>query len=87
MVFSTTEGILIDGRDYGYLTSEASCQLTIRSVTNIVRCDGNDGNMQIFHTASNPDVITLLCIQTDGCKEYGSDEKKTPLQLTIVQVI
>lgn len=61
--FSTTEGIQIDGRDDGYLTSEAGCQLTIRTVTNRVGCDGNDGDMQIVRAASNPDVITLLCAQ------------------------
>ncbi len=83
--FSTTEGVLIDGRDYSSLTSETSCHLTIRSVTDIVRCDGNDGNMQIFHAASNPDVITLFCIQTDGYKKYSSDGK--PSLLTIVEVI
>lgn len=56
-------GILIDARDDGYLTSEASCQLPIRTMTNVVGCDGNDGNMQIFHAASNPDVVTGLCAQ------------------------
>lgn len=86
MVISTTEGILIDGRDYGYLTSEASCQLTIRTVTNIVGCDSNDGNMQIFHATSNPDVTALFCTQTDGYKIYSSKSGKQ-LQLTIVQVI
>lgn len=82
MVISTTERILIDGRDYGYLTLESSCQLTIRTVTNVVGCDGNDGNMQIFHATSNPDVITLCCTQTDGYKIYSMNGKA--LELTIV---
>ena len=85
MVISTTEGFLIDGRDYGYLTSEASCQLTIGAVTNVVGCDGNDGNMQILHATSNPDVIAPLCTQTDGYKIHSSNGKT--LQLTIVEVV
>lgn len=56
------------------LWSDASCQLTIRTVTNIVRCDSNDGNIQIVHAASNPDVIALF---SEGYKIYSSNEKTT----------
>lgn len=55
------------------------------TVTNIVGCGGNDGNMQIFHTASDPDVFTLFCTQTDGYKTCSGNGK--PLQRTIVKVI
>lgn len=80
----TTEEILIDGRDYDYLPSEARWWLTIRAVTNTAGCDGNDGSMQIFHTTSYPDVIPLH-IHTDGWRI--DIVNGTSLQLTIVQVI
>lgn len=64
MVISPTEGILIDGKDYCYLTS---CHLTIRTVTNIVKCDGNDGNIQILHATSQPDMFASFCLQIGGC--------------------
>ena len=68
---------MIDGRNYGYLTSEASCQLTIRTVTNIVECDGNDGNMLIFHAASNPEDPSSHCsaFRQMEYKEYSSNGK------------
>lgn len=54
--------ILIDGGADGYLTSEGSCQLPVRAVTNVAGCDGNDGNICRFFTPlPNPDVIALLC--------------------------
>lgn len=54
--------ILIDGGADGYLTSEGSCQLPVRAVTNVSGCDGNDGNIcRFFALLSNPDVIALLC--------------------------
>lgn len=52
-----------------------SCQLAIRTVTNVVGGDSNDGDMLIFHAPSNRDVIALLCIQSDGYKTYCSDGK------------
>lgn len=76
MVISPTEAILTDGRDYAYLTP--SCQLTIRTVTNVVGCDRNDGNMLIFHATSNPDSIALLCIQTHGYKIHCDNGKTSP---------
>lgn len=45
--------------------------------------------MLICLAASNPDVIALFCIQTDGCKKCSSNgkKKKKALRLTIVKVI
>lgn len=80
--------ILIDGGADGYLTSEGSCQLPVRAVTNVAGCDGNDGNIcRFFALLSNPDVIALLCsallcsaLRRAETDRY-TDERETSLPL------